>query len=98
MKQDRRQPDLRSSDIYVQLYPQLSNCAILYSPGSRYAKSGPLHLKPTQEKGWKEEKFQRIKPFIDHAEQDPRPDSNSFYYYHVKDWIGFATALKLELS
>ena len=94
---DLRQPDLTSGNIYVQLYPQLPNCAILYSPASQYVKSGPLHLNPKR-KSWDEEKFQRIKPFIEHAKPDLRPDPNGFDFYHINNWNGFATALKLELS
>lgn len=94
INQGQKQAHLKSGDSYVHLYPQRFNCAILYSDASYFAKHGPLHLKPTQAKSWKEEEFLRIKPFIKHV----KPDPNNFYFYHVKDWNGFATALKLELS
>ena len=96
IEKNRKKPNLGSGDYYVQLYPQSANCAILYSPASKYAKKGPLHLNPKRT-SWDEERFQRIKPFIEPAEPDPKPDPNDFYFYHVKDWVGFATAMKLEL-
>ena len=97
VRNDLKQPDLTSGNIYVQLYPQPSNCAVLYSPASQYAKSGPLHLNPKR-KSWDEEQFQRIKPFIENLWPDLEPDNNEFYHHHVNDWNGLATALKLELS
>jgi len=98
IKQGYRLADLSNDDIYVELYPQSPNCAILYSPLSkRYAKR-PLHLKRTRVESWKEEVFKRIKPFIDDLGPDSKPDSNEFYRHHVVDWNGFATALKLEFS
>ncbi len=94
ISQGQKHTHLQSGDSYVHLYPQPFNCAILYCPASYFAKHGPLHLKPTQVKSWEEEKFLWIKPFIKHVKLDP----NNFDLYHVKDWNGFAAALKLELS
>ena len=93
IEQGQKHTLLQSGDSYVHLYPQRFNCAILYSPASKYAERGPLHLNP-HVRSWSKKVSQEIEPFIEYGE----PDKNDFDFCHVKDWNGFAMALKLELS
>jgi hypothetical protein len=93
--------DLKSSNIYIRVYPQKQNCAILYSPNATKAfRENPLHfkgpdyLRETAREDWDHELFEQLNRFIklDHR------DKNQFDWYGISDWNGFATALKLELS
>ena len=101
LKRGEELGDLKSRNIYVYLYPQRQNCAILYSPNAekKYRENplhlkGPRYLRKTAKKDWNAELFEQLRPLIglDHR------DKNKFDWYSVSNWNGFATALKLELS
>src|SRR5207245_4879163 len=57
-----RHKDLWKKDIYVQLYDQRPNCAVLYGPRVKKYGRAPLHLNPRQVQAWREEPFLRMKP------------------------------------
>ena len=92
--------DLWKKNIYVQLYSQRPNCAVLYGPRVESTKRGPLHLNP-QVGSWKEEVFQQIEPFIEYVQRDNKGlgrERSNFNWCRIKDWNGFAAALELGAS
>ena len=83
-------PKQRLKDPFVSLHDQSRNCALLYSPRSRY-KAAPLTLKPSAD-DWDDALFQRMRPFIS---EGLGPDVRKFFRYSVRDWDGLAGALNL---
>lgn len=97
VEQKQKHKDLWKKNIYVQVYPQRPNCAVLYGPKVKSTESGPLHLNP-QMASWDEEAFKRMNPFIDYVQRDnkgPGRERSNFNWYRINDWNGFATALNL---
>jgi hypothetical protein len=92
----RKDPTMQN--IYVQLYSQSVNCAVLYAPGSEAARrDGPLHLNQRAE-SWNGDKFQEMKPFIQFKRSDnkgPGKEKTNFDWYCIKNWDGFAASLGL---
>ena len=96
VKRGEKHKDLWMKDIYVQLYPQLANAAVLYRIGRHYDRA-PLHLNP-RSRGWCEEVYEKMKPFIQFVQRDnkgPGRESMNFDHYRVLDWDGLAGALGL---
>jgi hypothetical protein len=97
VKRGEKHKDLWMKNIYVRLYPQRPNCAVLYGPRVESAKRGPVHLNP-QVVSWNESAFQRMKPFIEYAHSDNKGagrERGNFDWYRVRDWDGFAASLDL---
>jgi len=90
--------ELWRKNIYVQLYPQAPNCAVLYGPKAQSTRRGPLHLNP-RVKSWNEAAFQKIKPplikYVQSDNKGPGKERLNFDWYQVTDWDGFAAALGL---
>jgi hypothetical protein len=83
-------------DPYVVLYDEQRNdhnCALLYSPQSRFRRM-PLHLHPGR-KSWRWEVYRRILPAIGsiRLEHKPRSPRTQFLFCDVKDWALFADEL-----
>ncbi|HJW41556.1 MAG TPA: hypothetical protein VJ476_10055 [Rhizomicrobium sp.] len=82
-------------NIYVQLYAQRANCAVLYGLKAEPTRRAPLHLNPRRG-SWNKSIFSQIAPAIEYISTDnkgPRRDRHNFDHYRIKDWDGFATAL-----
>jgi hypothetical protein len=82
---------------YVQLYPQETNCAILYAPGGDFARC-PLHLHPGRER-WRFEQYQRLLPAIVDAHLEHKSKSqraHNFILCEIDDWPRLAEALGLQ--
>jgi hypothetical protein len=86
-----RHKDLWLKNIYVTLYPQKPNCAVLYGPKASFGQ-GALHLRSGTAM-WNEDIFQRIFPFIKHKVLESKP--SGFDEYEVTDWDGLASGLNL---
>lgn len=97
VKRGAKHKDLWKKNIYVQLYSQRPNCAVLYGPRVEPAKPGPLHLNP-RGSSWDESKFLQMKPSIEYVQSDnkgPGREQYNFDWYRIKDWDGFAASLGL---
>ena len=97
VKRGEKHKDLWKKDIYVQLYRQKPNCAVLYGPSVENAKRGPLHFNP-RALSWNEESFLRIKPSVEYVQTDnkgPGRDRGNFDWYRVGDWDRFAASVGL---
>lgn len=98
VQRGERHKDLWKKDIYVQLYPQRPNCAVLYGPSvGKYARA-PLHLNPRQVQAWRGHIFRRMKlaiRYIGRSNKGPGKETSNFDYYAVMDWDGLAAALGL---
>ena len=80
-------------DSYVVLYPQASNCAILYEPEpSRYG-GGPLHLHPGRRE-WRSGVYSAILPALESVTLAKH--AGGFLRCRVADWARFAKALGLD--
>ena len=73
---------------FVQLYPQTTNCALLYADPSKF-KKWPLHLNPGQP-SWEKTTYKRLVKVIGKAKF-----LDGFFICEVIDWDEFAKALKL---
>jgi len=93
----QKHKELWMKSIYVQLYPQKPNCAVLYGPKVKTDTRAPLCLNP-QVSSWDEAVFKRISPFIEFVRGEnkgPGRERSNFDHYRVKDWDGLASALGL---
>jgi len=98
VKRGEKHKELWMKNIYVQLYPQRPNCAVLYGPKVGPARRGPLHLNP-RASSWQEETFQHVKPFIEYVQSNhkgPGRERNNFDWYRVINWDGFAESIGLK--
>lgn len=94
---NQKHKELWKKNIYVQIYPQKPNCAVLYGPKVVTESRAPLHLNP-QVSCWDGAVFKRISPFIEfvHGEnKGPSRERSNFDHYRVKDYDGLASALEL---
>lgn len=86
---------------YVELYNQDTNCAVLYSPKSNYARA-PVHLNPLgvrRSRSWNINVYQAIRPHISPERRDSNADpEQDFVHYSVTDWNKFASTLGLQLK
>ena len=80
-------------DSYVVLYPQTSNCAILYEPESRDYRTAPLHLHPGRRE-WRSGVYSAILPALESVSLSKR--GRRFLHCRVADWARFAKALGLD--
>lgn len=90
--------DLWKKDIYIQIYDQSPNCAVLYGPKVKVYGRAPLCLNPRRIQSWREEVFLRMKPAIRFVQSDnkgPGRESNNFDHYAVTDWDVLAAAIGL---
>lgn len=97
VKRGEKHKDLWKKNIYVQLYPQRPNCAVLYGPMVQAAKRGPLHLN-SRVTSWNESQYQRFEPFVKYVFSDnkgPGRERMNFDWHTVLDWDGFAKSLGL---
>jgi hypothetical protein len=72
------------NDRYVTLYPQETNCAILYAPDSS-AASAPLHSNPSRP-DWQQDVFDRLAGAVEWMCRDnkgPGKDVQNFNHYRV---------------
>ena len=85
-----------ANDRYVTLYPQDTNCAILYAPDSS-AASAPLHTNGSR-LDWRQEVFDRLVGAVEWVRRDNtgrgRTPQN-FDHYRVVKWDEFAAAVGL---
>ena len=91
VKRGERLKALWLKNIYVTLYDQTPNCALLYGPKASSGQ-GPLHLRP-EAKSWNAATFDRISPYIEFKLRETKP--GGFEEYVVTDWDGLAVALSL---
>jgi hypothetical protein len=97
-KRGEKIKDSSKKDIYVQLYKQDTNSALLYRQDSRY-EGRPLHLNRHRSASWNENLFRKIEPYIDWVSRDnkgPGKEKQNWDHYRVRDWDGFAAALGLD--
>ena len=97
VKKNQKHKELWKKNIYVQLYPQVSNCAVLYGPRVRNQGSGPLHLND-QRGAWDHSFFEKIRQCTAKVGRDnkgPGKERQEFDWYRVDDWDEFAQALGL---
>jgi hypothetical protein len=97
VERGEKHKELWMKNIYVQLYPQRPNCAVLYGPRVKAAQRGPLHLNSRVD-SWREEIFEKIRPSVEFARSDnksPGRERGNFDWYRISDWDGLATALGL---
>ncbi len=86
----QKHKELWMKSIYVQLYPQKPNCAVLYGPKVKTDERAPLCLNP-QVNSWDEAVFKRISPFIEFVRGEnkgPGRERSNFDHYRVNDWDG----------
>ena len=85
-----------ANDRYVTLYPQDTNCAILYAPDSS-AANAPLHTNASRP-DWRQEVFDRLVGAVEWVRRDnkgPGKNEQNFDHYRVVNWNDFATAIGL---
>jgi hypothetical protein len=92
VKRGERHKDLWLKNIYVTLYGQKPNCAVLYGPKASWGQ-GPLHLRPGVA-SWNAGTFDRIRPHIKFKVRELKPAG--FDEYVVTDWNGLAAGLNLD--
>ncbi len=79
---------------YVVLYPQASNCAILYEPESSNFQAAPLRLHPGR-RDWRSGVYSAILPALESVRLGKR-SGGGFLHCRVADWARFAKALGLD--
>jgi hypothetical protein len=98
VKKKQKHKELWMKSIYVQIYPQKPNCAVLYGPKVDTDSKAPLCLNP-QVSSWNETIFKRVSPsveFVRGENKGPGKERSNFDHYRIKDWDAFARALELE--
>ena len=80
-------------DSYVVLYPQASNCAILYRPESKKHRASPLHLHPGR-RDWRSGVYSAILPALESVTL--QKGAKRLLYCRVADWARFAKALGID--
>lgn len=98
VKRGERHKDLWKKDIYVTLYPQRPNCAVLYGPKINKYTQAPLHLNPRAQKSWRTEVFKALKHCIQYIQSDNKgkgKEAHNFDHFKVLGWDEFAKALDL---
>lgn len=98
VKRGERHKDLWKKNIYVELYPQKPNCAVLYGPRVKQYSRAPLHLNPRRKAAWQEHVFAVMEPAIRFVQSDNKgvdKAASNFDHYDVTDWNAVAAALKL---
>lgn len=98
VQRGERHKDLWKKNIYVRMYPQSVNCAVLYGPKVKVTEIGPVHLNP-RAKSWRQDIFERIKPALKYRHSDnkgPGRESTNFDWYEVVDWGRLAEGLGLS--
>ncbi len=78
----------------VVLYPQASNCAILYEPESTDYRAVPLHLHPGR-RDWRSGVYSAILPALESVRLGKR-SGGGFLHCRVADWARFAKALGFD--
>ena len=97
VKRGEKHKDLWKKNLYVQLYPQRPNCAVLYGPAVESAQNGPLHLNP-RATSWDADVFRRMESHIDYVQTDNKgsgKERGCFDHYRVRDWDQLAASLGL---
>lgn len=96
VRRGEKHKDLWKKSIYVHLYKQRQNSAIVYGPKVEVTK-GYVHFNP-RAPGWNEEIFQRLKPNLEYVRSDnkgPGKEGGNFDWYRVRDWNRLAAVLGL---
>lgn len=79
VKRGLRHKDLWKNNIYVALYPQVRNCAILYHPDcAKAVNAAPLHFNNTQV-GWDSKFFDRLEPHLKYQWRDTKKTAFDWY-------------------
>ncbi len=89
-------------NIYVTLFNQNPNCAVLYHPETSYADGAPLHVNPRAKSwpadGWCLQKLidAEVVKWKSLDNKGPGKESLNFDKYHVNDWDRFAEIIGLK--